>query len=395
MRRGLNPCIINSDRKAQKLQRLDLGDRAIGEEFLQEALNANPDLVPAEEIDPSYAPLVSLGREIDCIDNLFISPSGRITLVETKLWRNPQATREVVAQILEYANRLTKWSYTELEEKIRTGLNPNPLGKVKSLYQYVASKFPKDVLPEEQFIDEVSKTLRNGRFLLLLVGDGIRENVQDLLESLHSHPQLLFTFGMVEIQIYENPGTQGTRIVIPSLIVNTVEVVRAVVKVHAAAGTKVSVELEDEESKPRSGGRRALSEKEFFNEIEDEGTKQTYRKLLALGEEVGAVPGWRSSSVSVQLPDPKGSKQKVTLFVLFTSGEVCLGWTQQQMDLLGLPQKLCWDYVKAVAALIPGLEADHDFLNRNPEAAEVEQVLERFKDAVKAFVHKIKEASKK
>jgi hypothetical protein len=37
------------------------------------------------------------------IDNFMVSPSGLPVLVECKLWRNPEARREVVSQILDYA----------------------------------------------------------------------------------------------------------------------------------------------------------------------------------------------------------------------------------------------------------------------------------------------------
>ena len=124
MRRGLTPCIVGADHQSESLRRVGYADKGVAEEFLQIALHRNPKILPVEEIDPAYAPLVSLGREVANIDNLFVSPLGRITLVETKLWRNPQATREVVAQILEYATRLNAWSYEQLEARVREGLSP-------------------------------------------------------------------------------------------------------------------------------------------------------------------------------------------------------------------------------------------------------------------------------
>jgi len=85
------------------LRRIRLGDREFSEAYLQEMLHACPELLPIDELDADFGPIVSLGREID---NLFIAPSGKLTIVETKLWRNPQAIREVLAQILDYANRV-------------------------------------------------------------------------------------------------------------------------------------------------------------------------------------------------------------------------------------------------------------------------------------------------
>ena len=106
MRRTCSPSFVSSDGQHYGLRCIDYSDKRIGEDFLQDALNKNPQVLPVGELDPSFTPLVTLGREIACIDNLFISPTGKMTVVETKLWRNPEATREVVGQILEYATKL-------------------------------------------------------------------------------------------------------------------------------------------------------------------------------------------------------------------------------------------------------------------------------------------------
>ena len=78
---------------------------------MQEILFRYPLLLPIKEVDESFCPLISLGREIAGIDNLYISPTGLLTIVETKLWRNPEAHRTVVAQILDYAKKLNLWDY--------------------------------------------------------------------------------------------------------------------------------------------------------------------------------------------------------------------------------------------------------------------------------------------
>lgn len=101
MRRTLTPCAVDQNNTYLPLNRVEFSDRRVAESFLQDALNRNPSLLPVDEIDTAYGPVASLGREIVAIDNLFISPVGRITMVETKLWRNPESGREVVAQILD------------------------------------------------------------------------------------------------------------------------------------------------------------------------------------------------------------------------------------------------------------------------------------------------------
>ncbi len=34
-------------------------------------------------------------------------------LVEAKLWRNPEARRKVIGQILDYAKELSRWNYED------------------------------------------------------------------------------------------------------------------------------------------------------------------------------------------------------------------------------------------------------------------------------------------
>ena len=90
------------------------------EDGLQELLARNPSMLPIDEIEPAFAPLVCLGREITTavgpLDILYASPSGYLTLVETKLWKNSQSRREVVGQIIDYAKELAKWSFDDLDE---------------------------------------------------------------------------------------------------------------------------------------------------------------------------------------------------------------------------------------------------------------------------------------
>ena len=91
MRRDGLPYRINERQEHVPLRKIPFGNKEYTEDYLQSLLHRSPDILPVEELDASFSPLISLGREIDGIDNLFDSLSGRITIVETKLWRNPEA----------------------------------------------------------------------------------------------------------------------------------------------------------------------------------------------------------------------------------------------------------------------------------------------------------------
>ncbi len=352
MRRDGSPYLVNERDACIQLQRVPLGHKTFSERYLQDLLHRAPDVLPVEELDASFAPLVSVGREINAIDNLYLSPSGRITIVETKLWRNPEATRQVVTQILEYATRVSTWSYEELEHQCRKALAPLPVTPERSLYEHVCAMVD-DKPTEQEFVDSVTQTLRSGRFLLLVVGDGIRYGLEELLESLHTHPQKLFTFGLVELQVYDYPAAPGYRLVVPQIVAHSTEIVRAVVRVETTGQAQVNVNMETESEKtdlPRK--RRTLTEDEFFSKLPDEDDVRDAVGLILEGAvERGAMLQFRKGSVSVRLADPKGSKQRFTLFVVMVTGQVYTAWLPDQLRRTGFDAGIGTGWVESLAKL--------------------------------------------
>jgi hypothetical protein len=55
------------------------------------------------------------------VDNLYATPDGDLIVGETKLFRNPEARREVVGQVIDYAKDLSALSYEQLEDAIKRG----------------------------------------------------------------------------------------------------------------------------------------------------------------------------------------------------------------------------------------------------------------------------------
>ena len=78
-----------------------------------------------------------------------------------------------------------------------------------------------------QFNDALTANLRRGRFLLLIVGDGIREGVEAIADYLQVHAGLHFSLGLVELPIYLMPN--GDRLVAPRVLARTTIVTRNVV----------------------------------------------------------------------------------------------------------------------------------------------------------------------
>jgi hypothetical protein len=92
------------------------------ESWLQGLIMRHPRLLPVDQIEPAFADLVPICMELPTpsgpLDNLLVTRSGGLSIVECKLWRNPGARREVVGQIIDYAKNLPTWSYEELQEAI-------------------------------------------------------------------------------------------------------------------------------------------------------------------------------------------------------------------------------------------------------------------------------------
>ncbi|MEO8198634.1 MAG: DUF4268 domain-containing protein [Thermoanaerobaculia bacterium] len=198
------------------------------EKWLQATLFEHPSVLPIDEIDIAYEGCIPVCRELNTaagpIDLLYVTPKGRLVIVETKLWRNPEARRTVVTQTLDYAKELATWDFDDLSREV---------GKVKGkagsgILEIVRSAHPE--LIERDFVDQVSATLRTGRFLLLIVGDGIREGVHALTDFLDRYGSLEFTFGLVEIGVYEHPNVG--RLIHPRVLAKTAIIKRSIVTVE-------------------------------------------------------------------------------------------------------------------------------------------------------------------
>jgi len=192
---------------------------------IQALIYAHPECLPIAEIDQMFLGPVAICRELVTqagpIDILMVTPSGLPILVECKLWRNPEARREVVGQILDYAKELSRWSSSDLQREVsrRLGQQGNPLLEI------VRRNYP--AVDETAFNDALTANLRRGRFLLLIVGDGIREGVEAIAEYLQMHAGLRFSLGLIELPVYAMPD--GSRLVTPRVLARTLTVAREVV----------------------------------------------------------------------------------------------------------------------------------------------------------------------
>lgn len=227
-RQNALPILVHGE-QAVLLNQVSLTEAAggISEAAIQDLVHRFPNCLPIAEIDPAFTGPIAICRELKTpagqIDNLLVTPSGMPVLVECKLWRNPEGRREVVGQILDYAKELSRWTCADLQREVskRLGVQGNPL---LELVRAVAPE-----VDEVAFNDALSLNLRRGRFLLLIVGDGIREGVEAIAEYLQRHAGLHFSMGLVEMPIFRLPD--GGLLVTPRILARTVSITRTVVAV--------------------------------------------------------------------------------------------------------------------------------------------------------------------
>jgi hypothetical protein len=250
--------IKDENAEGRSLLPLKKEDVLFKENWLQELLYKHPDILPVNLLNEKFYPLISLGREIANIDNLFISPKGHLIIVETKLWRNPEAHRTVVAQILDYARNLAKWSYKELESAIEP-FSLRQHNQSKSIFEIVKESSKYFDYNEIEFQAKVQDNLTNGSFALLIVGDKIHPSATQLADTIQSAPHLQFTLGFVELSCYKlDSDSEWPLIVYPNLVLKTKEVSRAIVKVlyeQDKPEVYVSTPSEDQDSEIKQWDR--------------------------------------------------------------------------------------------------------------------------------------------
>jgi hypothetical protein len=362
-RRYCDPLVVTDDGATHKLTRVPFGERTVQEGWLQDLLERHPELLPVEDIEPAFAPLIPIGREVGTpagsIDNLFINPDGYITLVETKLWRNPEARRLVVAQILDYAKEVSLWDYEQLDGHIRAAARQRRRQDAGPYEMAKASGAAAD-LDEAQFVDRVTRNLRRGRLLLIIAGDGIRESVEAMAEYLQQTPQLQFTLALVELLTYELSPGSATLLVVPQVVARTREITRAVVRVEGTGIESVHVDVDASTLTPREGSRRfTLAEEDFFEILKEKVSRDEVdvaRRMMSDAGSLGAEIAWRQASFSVQLPDAGQSGERLTLFYVSKEGKIAGGWLANKLPDIDLPREIGEQYFERIAGLFDSCE---------------------------------------
>lgn len=303
----------------QPMNRVAFDDRTIRESWFQDMLFKNPSLISIDEIEPIFGPLIPLAREMPTeagpVDVVYINAQGFLTLVETKLFRNPEARREVVAQILDYATAISKWTYEDLCDAVRVRRSlvaDGPVSQLDGTDPVKPLVCGLEEYDEARFVDAVNHNLSSGRFLLLIVGDGIQSGVEHLSETLAATPHLGFSLALLELAIFKMNSQENFTFVQPRVLSRTKEVVRAVIEIRPPLTTAdIRVSLPEESYGEKGGERRRITEEAMFETIGASLGKQTvdhFRMFLMECEMIGIEPEGRGASFSLFWYEPNTAR---------------------------------------------------------------------------------------
>jgi hypothetical protein len=344
------PVRVGVDGSSVVLERVPLtgpdSSALYSEVWLQDLVYRHPRALPIAEIHDSFSGAVPVCREMQTpagpIDVVYVTPTGRPVIVEAKLWRNPEARRKVIAQVLDYAKELSRWSYDTFDAAVRQarrkedGANPKGLSEVLG-YEPISS--------ESQVLHErVSQSLSRGDLLLLIVGDGIREGVGGITVFLEGHASLHFTFGLVEMAIFRL--ADGGHLVQPRILAQSAIVRRIVVELRsegltATEDTSVGEELPGGTSNRTSPDRLRAFWSLLLKQLKLDNQSQLVRSPSGTPNQSFPMPEGSEAWVSAYLHQ---SRQRAGVFLTFRPGPVAdrifAALTEDRADIereLGVP----------------------------------------------------------
>ena len=323
--------------------------RDLPERWLQELIHKHPNCLPMDDIEPGIGRLVPVCMElplrVGSVDNLLITPEGNLVVVEVKLWSNPEARRAVVAQALDYAVALFQLDYLGLQAAVKkadfSGVEPPD-----RLYSLVEGA---DVLSEPLFADRITNNLRTGRIVVLVVGDDIRREADELVAGLQAHANFHFTFALIEMPVYSKGQLEAADefIVMPRTLVKTVTVPRFTIRTKGGKTTVSDAGTEESEA-TKPSRRSTISSEEFFAKMAERGPDVSNR-LKRFVDEVAAIdvrPEYRES-LNLKWDQPEG--RPVNLGYITPGGEIWTEASNWQVE-----DNLAYGYNQRLAELFGG-----------------------------------------
>jgi hypothetical protein len=193
------------------------------------------------------------------IDVLLITKTADIIVIETKLLKNPESTRKVVVQIIDYIKSL-------VVEDVETFLLK--IGNCKTI------EHSKDFEINDKFKSVLARNIEHGNINGIIIGDDIHPNLLPLVSSLQSAPHLSFHINIIKLETFKY---NNNLIFSAKNIENTNEIERSVISITINKQNDIITTIEssaaDEKNK---GNKQVLNWEEYISNINEK-----YRNIIA------------------------------------------------------------------------------------------------------------------
>lgn len=178
------------------------------ESLLQDILEKFPEFVALEDLGVSE-PFIVIGREVATpagyIDVLCIDGEGVLTVIETKLARNPQIRREVVGQVLEYVAQLSKWKAQDViqvaNQYFQSSSDTGGTGGATLTDLLKSTSEPEEMLSPGDVYERIENNLRKGRIKVVIASDAIPETLKDTVNFINSFSN--FDIYVLQVQLFK------------------------------------------------------------------------------------------------------------------------------------------------------------------------------------------------
>ena len=365
--------------------------RAFDEARIQTLIDAHPELMPFEALhEPDFGGARSLGIEVNIatdgpgrrLDVLLVNEQGRLTIVETKLFSNPEARREALAQIIEYAALLQELDYEALGDLVRANRTEVAIPEGADPLVTIAREAGLAIADEAAFHDRIQHDLEHGRFLLLIVGEGIHRNLSSMQSFLDRTAHMAFTLGLVELRHYTSTPP-GRELWVPTVV----GAVEAIQRQYITAGENLVAtagrDMTDQVGSSTSGSGRKRTQlgelearEEFFRRFDaatSEPAPHTIRSLITRADTHGIELEFSStgSALIVRCTD------EITEYpynLLTITGNGRLGSTdflEWQLKSQGRDPSLAVKHYKLIADLFGGASWVPAPTTRNPDRCQI------------------------
>lgn len=260
-----------------ELQPYSFRTESQGRESIQYILASNPEiLLSTDGLNISPHEKVLSVREYQTnrgpIDIVFVTDNADIILVETKLLKNPESHRTVVAQAIDYAKSFSEENIESLKDKFKKKDSDLNIFTNKNYYESI-----------------LEKNIKSGNYQVLIVGDTVHPNVLGMIDSIQSAPHLAFTLNAISI----NPFIlNNNNIMLNARIESkTNEIERSVISIEIINNNELKIDSSTPE-KERKGNKPIITEEIYLNNIENTSYVEEIRKCWNEIEKRGGTIEW-------------------------------------------------------------------------------------------------------